>query len=100
MPKRSLTPEVNKGAICKVCNGNMLTANGCKPFEFIHENKQYSRFKVGDAGDFYENGNADTWCTDCGSKHGHYHHPGCDCEYCPVCGDQLLFCDCDLCVTY
>jgi hypothetical protein len=32
-------------------------------------------------------------CHDCGAKVGHYHHPGCDLERCPVCGQQALFCD-------
>ena len=88
------------GAICMVCKGDMLKVDGCKPTVFIHGDKQYPRVKVGDAGDFYENDNADSRCTDCGAKHGHYHHDGCDCERCPVCEAQLLSCDCDLRVTY
>jgi len=33
-------------------------------------------------------------CHDCGVKIGHYHHPGCDMEICPRCGEQLISCDC------
>jgi hypothetical protein len=33
-------------------------------------------------------------CGDCGAKHGGFHHPGCDMERCPRCGDQLISCGC------
>jgi hypothetical protein len=26
---------------------------------------------------------------------GGYHHPGCDMEICPRCGNQLITCDCE-----
>ena len=100
MSTQELTPEAKTGAICKTCKGDMLHVDGCEPFILIHGCKQYSRVKVGDAGDMYENGNADTRCTDCGARYGHYHHYGCDCENCPVCDDQLIFCDCDLRVIH
>ena len=37
-------------------------------------------------------------CHDCNIVNGfpHYHHPGCDMERCPVCGGQLISCDCDI----
>lgn len=37
----------------------------------------------------------DTRYSDCGAKMGQYHHVGCDCEICPVCGGQLIGCDCE-----
>ena len=33
-------------------------------------------------------------CHDCGAAIGEYHHPGCDMEPCPRCGEQYAFCDC------
>jgi len=33
-------------------------------------------------------------CHDCGVKEGQYHEPGCDCEICPICGGQLISCNC------
>ena len=35
-------------------------------------------------------------CHDCGCMPGQFHHGGCDVERCPVCGMQLISCDCEL----
>lgn len=33
-------------------------------------------------------------CPDCWCPAGGFHHPGCDTEQCPVCGDQAISCEC------
>ena len=33
-------------------------------------------------------------CPDCAVKPGELHQPGCDCERCALCGEQVISCDC------
>jgi hypothetical protein len=81
------------GKICKNCDGDMGWVAGCAASPCIHNGKRYARIKVGDKGDFYE-GIPDAECFECFAEYGHYHHPGCDCETCPVCGCAWVICDC------
>ena len=84
------------GAICGHCNGDMLAVDGCKILAVRVGGVDYTPIKVGGEGDFFEGDNHDVRCGDCGAKYGHYHHPGCDCERCPVCGGQMIGCCCDI----
>lgn len=60
------------------------------PYIVLEDGSYEHRIAVGDPGDWFEEGK----CTDCGAKQGEFHDSGCDCERCPVCGLQLLTCDC------
>ena len=55
--------------------------------------KLYEPIKVGDEGDWYF-GEPGATCGDCGEAYGKQHLPQCDVERCPLCGGQLLSCDC------
>lgn len=71
-------------SICKVCGRDMQSSKGCA-IKYVHI-----------AGQKYERIPNDTdRCHDCAAKYGGIHHWGCDAERCPVCGLQLISCDCE-----
>lgn len=76
-------------AICQACHLEMLSADDCPANRFL---------KYDDGGvlpsSTYHFDDPYGRCSDCGIKHGNYHHPHCDIEQCPRCKDQLLSCDC------
>lgn len=82
------------------CGREMIAQRGCKYSHLECEGKFYKRIKVGD---FEENGFPlcdDGTCHDCGAMEGYYHHVNCDVERCPICGGQLLGCDCRISYAY
>ena len=78
------------GTECRVCGQRKLRSDGCNCSEVIFQNKKYKRIKYGESP--YD---IDERCHDCNAKEGNYHHPGCDTEVCPICGEQAIGCDCD-----
>ena len=78
-------------AVCEFCGKEMNKADGCSVTHIVYKGKKYPRVKCGDKGDFLE-GEKDGRCWDCNAKTGFYHHVFCDCEKCPICGEQLLSC--------
>ena len=81
--------DSNKGAKCEYCSGYMLVVDSCDKTRAIIDGKIYKR----NGNDYGSCGIDNDRCSDCGSKS--IHHFGCDNEYCPVCGDQFAFCDCN-----
>jgi len=76
--------------ICKHCGKQMNQADGCDHPYFVTSDGTYVLRST------------EHWCPpggrcfDCGAKHGHIHHDGCDNERCPLCGGQAISCGCDL----
>ena len=83
-------------AKCECCGLVMRSSKGCTYPMVEYSGKKYWRQKVGDEG-WVKPGKR---CGDCGALYGYFHHPGCDLERCPVCGDQLLSCDCNITMYY
>lgn len=86
-------------AKCRYCMREMLIADGCGYTKVECNGKEYDRIKVGDEEDFFFGDDPEMRCTDCNAKMGYFHHAGCDCERCPVCGGQFISCDCDCNLT-
>ena len=87
-------------AKCECCNREMLKAAGCidKYIRYADE-KDFVRIRFGKERRF--GGETATGrCPDCNVKAGHFHHPGCDIEECPRCGQQLLSCSCNADCTF
>lgn len=81
-------------AICRQCNREMLTADGCDATHVknARTGEELERIRFGSEAEDW--GTARGRCGDCACKVGHYHHVGCDVERCPVCGGQLISCGC------
>lgn len=71
---------------CIVCGKNMLESDSCGVAVMYYSGEQYMRIPV--------RGFRNERCGDCNALVGKYHHWGCDLEICPVCGGQLISCDC------
>ena len=82
--------------MCKTCNQDMRKADGCLNIPVVISGIKYDRIKFSDEDCFFGNFEEGSRCGDCNARRGHYHHPGCDLEQCPVCTLQLISCDCDV----
>ena len=87
-------------AKCECCNREMLKAAGCiDRYIRYADKKDFVRIKFGGERRF-RGETATGRCPDCNVKVGHFHHPGCDIEECPRCGQQLLSCNCNVDCTF
>lgn len=80
---------------CEDCKKEMETARSCVFPYLIHKGKAYDRRITQEHIDDWGYTTKDR-CGDCGiqMKAGNVHHYGCDIERCPICGGQLISCDC------
>lgn len=78
-------------AKCKDCGQEMLDGKGCTVTTYINRHAQ--RLGQGPIKRIAHN-RGEGNCHDCGVPQGAMHHPGCDMEACPICGGQLISCNC------
>jgi len=77
-------------AICKYCNQDVENGNtkSCNFLYIVIDGKKYKRNTTYfDSNDRYHDCNIE-------NKEGNIHHFGCDIDRCPICGEQLIYCDC------
>ena len=73
-------------ANCKDCEQEMTPGTACKFTHIVMKNGNVVKRDI--------QGFGQTICHDCNSHLGGPHHYGCDAERCPICGGQLISCDC------
>lgn len=84
---------INK-VICDDCSEEIPFAESCTSAPYLTgrteirwQSKPFGIEKGGTCG-------AKERCGSCGVMKGGYHHPGCEVEECPKCGDKIVSCDC------
>jgi hypothetical protein len=78
------------GAVCESCGHDMRTVTTCIEVPVETVDGPLAPIPYGSEKDDWGGGA----CHDCGADRPGFHHPGCDFEECPRCGDQLITCGC------
>jgi hypothetical protein len=78
-------------AVCEWCHHEMDTAISCTIGALHRKGRSVELPPYGSEPGWPSRSDR---CGDCGVVLGGWHHPGCDLQLCPQCGDQLLSCDC------
>ena len=84
--------------ICKHCNQEKKTANGCNKHDYLCDGKVHTSVLYADEREGYvtTGSKPPPRCHDCGTMQKQHHHPGCPMERCPVCAKQLTICGCSV----
>src|SRR6266852_120229 len=78
------------GAICEFCGHDMRAVLTCTEVVIVTVDGPLSPIPYGSEATDWGSGP----CHDCAVENGGFHHPGCDVEQCPRCGQQLITCGC------
>jgi hypothetical protein len=77
-------------AICDWCNREMTTARSCTVADLHLDGVSVPMVPWGREPGW----RATSRCHDCGVLPRQLHHLGCDVQRCPLCGDQMMSCEC------
>lgn len=77
--------------ICSYCREKLPSLESCTFKAIRYGSDKLPRIRFGD--EEYDWGSGK--CPGCGVLLGGYHHENCSCEICPMCGEQVIFCDCE-----
>lgn len=82
--------------VCRACGREMLDGVACtlRTYGDYADARQHERVPFGSETTHLVEGPEARACHDCGCPRGGLHHPGCDVEQCPICGEQAIGCDC------
>ena len=83
------------GAICEACRGDMKDVATCVEVPVETVDGALPPIAYGSEEDDWGAASG-VRCHDCFVEPGGFHHPGCDVERCPRCGDQLISCECQV----
>lgn len=78
--------------VCKFCKKEMNVGQSCIEEPIQLNGRKFKQIKYGDEKNYL--GGKKLPCNDCRVSKGQYHHVGCNNEECPICGNQLISCDC------
>lgn len=83
-------------AVCPYCHREMQKAPSCAIEVLLRNGKPVPLIRYGDElrVGLGRRSRLTARCHDCNVEPGAYHHLGCDDAECPLCGHQMLSCDC------
>ena len=78
--------------ICSLCREKLPSIESCTCEAVCFMGDRVHRIRFGD--EEYDWGTSR--CAGCGVPRGGYHHENCSREICPLCGELMHICDCEI----
>ena len=78
--------------ICSLCREKLPSIESCACEAVRYMRDRVPRIRFGD--EEYDWGTSR--CAGCGVPRGGYHHENCSQEICPLCGELMHICDCEI----
>lgn len=78
--------------ICSICREKLPSIESCTCEAVRFMGDRVPRIRFGDE----EHECGTSRCAGCGVPRGGYHHENCSQEICPLCGELMHICDCEI----